>query len=176
MYHLSMWVYIGIGAAASAAVCGLIWFLVHRYRSREGFITMIWADGINEQDVENLREQVDLAMRDPDYQIIANYQIQWEQVRFRGRALADRRNVHVTTHPPRPNPAWMADSTAVSDNDQQTDTPWNRVIPTEASTLGPDPIPLAEVDRGPRITRFDILLNSQSPPKALKKQRKKRHV
>ena len=31
-------------------------------------------------DVEALREQVDLALQDPDYSIIANFQISWEEM------------------------------------------------------------------------------------------------
>jgi hypothetical protein len=31
-------------------------------------------------DVENLREQVDMALQDPDYSIIANFQINWEEM------------------------------------------------------------------------------------------------
>lgn len=70
-----MWAYL-IGAVISAAVMGLVWFLVDRRRRRA--ITVVWGDGLTAEDVENLRSQVDIALQDPNYRIITNYQVHWD--------------------------------------------------------------------------------------------------
>ena len=41
-------------------------------------IRLVYAEDMDMNDVEALREQVDLALQDPDYSIIANFQISWE--------------------------------------------------------------------------------------------------
>ena len=41
---------------------------------------VVWAEDLNPEDVDNLREQVDLALVDPDYSIIANYEVHWEEM------------------------------------------------------------------------------------------------
>lgn len=43
-------------------------------------IRVIYADGMDIQDVEELREQVDMSLQDPDYSIIANFEIRWEEM------------------------------------------------------------------------------------------------
>jgi hypothetical protein len=43
-------------------------------------IRIVWGEGMDEGDVENLREQVDVALQDPDYSIIANFEIRWEEM------------------------------------------------------------------------------------------------
>jgi len=48
---------------------------------------IVWADQLNPEDIDNLREQVDLALVDPDYSIIANYEIHWEEMGSNGRLL-----------------------------------------------------------------------------------------
>lgn len=48
---------------------------------------VIWADDIADVDVEQLREQVDLSLVDPDYSIIVNYEVHWEEMSARDRLL-----------------------------------------------------------------------------------------
>jgi hypothetical protein len=48
---------------------------------------IVWAEDISEADVEALREQVDLALVDPDYSIIVNYEVHWEEMGSRDRLL-----------------------------------------------------------------------------------------
>jgi len=48
---------------------------------------IVWAEDISEADVENLREQVDLALVDPDYSIIVNYEVHWEEMGSKDRLL-----------------------------------------------------------------------------------------
>lgn len=40
---------------------------------------IIWAENMNADQTEELREQVDLALQDPDYSIITNFQVNWEE-------------------------------------------------------------------------------------------------
>jgi hypothetical protein len=48
---------------------------------------IVWGEGLSDIDVDNLREQVDLALVDPDYSIVANYEIHWEEMGSRDRLL-----------------------------------------------------------------------------------------
>ena len=48
---------------------------------------IVWAEQLSVDDVDNLREQVDLALVDPDYSIVANYEIHWEEMGSSGRLL-----------------------------------------------------------------------------------------
>jgi len=48
---------------------------------------IVWADRISEMDVLDLREQVDLALVDPDYSIVTNYEVHWEEMGARDRLL-----------------------------------------------------------------------------------------
>jgi intein/homing endonuclease len=48
---------------------------------------IIWADDLSENDVEALRDQVDYALVDPDYSIIVNYELHWEEMGSRDRLL-----------------------------------------------------------------------------------------
>lgn len=50
-------------------------------------IRIVWADELSEPDVDNLREQVDLSLVDPDYSIITNYEVHWEEMGSNGRLL-----------------------------------------------------------------------------------------
>lgn len=48
---------------------------------------IVWAEGLSDVDVERLREQVDLALVDPDYSIVTNYEVHWEEMGARDRLL-----------------------------------------------------------------------------------------
>jgi hypothetical protein len=48
---------------------------------------IVWGDRISEADVLDLREQVDLALVDPDYSIVTNYEIHWEEMGSKDRLL-----------------------------------------------------------------------------------------
>jgi hypothetical protein len=48
---------------------------------------IVWAEGLSETDTEMLREQVDLALVDPDYSIVTNYELHWEEMGSRDRLL-----------------------------------------------------------------------------------------
>ncbi len=48
---------------------------------------VVWGENISDADVEMLREQVDLALVDPDYSIVANYEVHWEEMGSRDRLL-----------------------------------------------------------------------------------------
>ena len=50
-------------------------------------IRIVWAEELSDQDVSNLRDQVDLALMDPDFSIITNYQVHWEEMGVQGRLL-----------------------------------------------------------------------------------------
>jgi len=43
-------------------------------------IRIVWGEDMSEGDVEDLREQVDMALMDPDYSIITNFQVNWEEM------------------------------------------------------------------------------------------------
>jgi hypothetical protein len=48
---------------------------------------VVWAEGLDVADIELLREQIDMSLMDPDYSIIANYQLNWEEMSSNGRLL-----------------------------------------------------------------------------------------
>jgi hypothetical protein len=48
---------------------------------------IVWAEGLSDADTEALREQVDLALVDPDYTIVTNYELHWEDIGSRDRLL-----------------------------------------------------------------------------------------
>lgn len=48
---------------------------------------IVWGDKISEMDVMDLREQVDLSLVDPDYSIVANYEVHWEEMGSKDRLL-----------------------------------------------------------------------------------------
>jgi hypothetical protein len=48
---------------------------------------VVWAEGLSDSDTDALREQVDLSLVDPDYSIVANYEIRWEEMGSRDRLL-----------------------------------------------------------------------------------------
>lgn len=43
-------------------------------------IRIVYGEDLDMADVEFLREQVDMALQDPDYSIIANFEIRWEEM------------------------------------------------------------------------------------------------
>jgi hypothetical protein len=43
-------------------------------------IRLVYAEDMDAADTEALREQVDLALQDPDFSIVANFQITWEEM------------------------------------------------------------------------------------------------
>lgn len=48
---------------------------------------IVWGENLSEVDTDDLREQVDLALVDPDYSIVANYQVNWEEIGAKDRLL-----------------------------------------------------------------------------------------
>jgi hypothetical protein len=50
-------------------------------------IRIVWAEGMSDNDVDVLREQVDLALVDPDFSIITNFEVHWEEMGSNGRLL-----------------------------------------------------------------------------------------
>ena len=50
-------------------------------------IRIVYGEDLNISDVEALREQVDMALQDPDYSIIANFEVRWEEMGADGRLL-----------------------------------------------------------------------------------------
>jgi hypothetical protein len=48
---------------------------------------LVWAEGLSDADVDALREQVDLALVDPDFSIVTNYEVHWEEMGARDRLL-----------------------------------------------------------------------------------------
>jgi len=48
---------------------------------------VVWAEGMDTGDIEALREQIDMSLMDPDYSIIANYELHWEEMSSNGRLL-----------------------------------------------------------------------------------------
>jgi len=50
-------------------------------------IRLVYAEDMDAIDVESLRDQVDLALSDPDYSIISNFQVNWEEMGADSRLL-----------------------------------------------------------------------------------------
>jgi hypothetical protein len=50
-------------------------------------IRVVWGENLSQIHVEELRAQVDLALQDPDYSIIANYEINWQEFGSNDRLL-----------------------------------------------------------------------------------------
>lgn len=48
---------------------------------------LIYAEDMDESDVENLRNEIDQALMDPDYSIVTNFQVNWEEISARDRLL-----------------------------------------------------------------------------------------
>ena len=43
-------------------------------------IRIVWAEGMDVDDIEELRDQVDMALADPDFSIVTNFQVNWEEM------------------------------------------------------------------------------------------------
>lgn len=71
--------------------------LVHRDKLRQAQasiatrhmtpIRVIWGDKLSQAHMDDLRAQVDLALQDPDYSIIANYEINWQEMGSNDRLM-----------------------------------------------------------------------------------------
>ena len=48
---------------------------------------VVWGENLDETQIDELREQVDLAIMDPDFSIVANYQVNWEEFGSNDRLL-----------------------------------------------------------------------------------------
>jgi hypothetical protein len=48
---------------------------------------VVWADKMSEVDVESLRDQVDQAIIDPDFTIVTNFEVHWDEIGSRDRLL-----------------------------------------------------------------------------------------
>ena len=48
---------------------------------------VVWAEGLSDNDLDDLRAQVDWSLADPDYSIVANYEIHWDEMNTSGRLL-----------------------------------------------------------------------------------------
>lgn len=52
-------------------------------------IRLVYAEDMDEADTEALRDQIDLALMDPDYSIVTNFQVVWEEFNVQGRLNSD---------------------------------------------------------------------------------------
>lgn len=50
-------------------------------------IRLVYAEDMDAADTDALRDQVDLALQDPDYSIVTNFQVTWEEMNSNGRIL-----------------------------------------------------------------------------------------
>lgn len=50
-------------------------------------VRLVYAENMNQAQTEALRDQIDLALQDPDYSIITNFQVTWEEMTPQGRLL-----------------------------------------------------------------------------------------
>ena len=50
-------------------------------------IRIVYGEDLDMSDVDALREQVDMALQDPDYSIIANFEVRWEEMGANQRLL-----------------------------------------------------------------------------------------
>jgi hypothetical protein len=48
---------------------------------------VVWADKMSEIDTENLRDQVEQSIADPDFSIVTNYEVHWDEIGARDRLL-----------------------------------------------------------------------------------------
>lgn len=51
-------------------------------RQRAPSIRLITAEGLTEEQLDNLREQVNRAFTDPDFSIITNYNVNWQEIQI----------------------------------------------------------------------------------------------
>lgn len=50
-------------------------------------VRLVYAEGMDVADTEELRDQIDMALMDPDYSIVTNFQVTWEELNSNGRLL-----------------------------------------------------------------------------------------
>jgi hypothetical protein len=50
-------------------------------------IRLVYAADMDEGDTEALRDQIDLALQDPDYSIVTNFEVVWQEMNSNGRLL-----------------------------------------------------------------------------------------
>lgn len=50
-------------------------------------VRVVWGDKIDEPTTDQLREMVDLALMEPDFSIVANYEINWQEIGAQERIL-----------------------------------------------------------------------------------------
>jgi len=48
---------------------------------------IVWGDNLDKSQIEDLRTQVENSMQDPDYAIVTNFEVHWEQVEHNNRIL-----------------------------------------------------------------------------------------
>jgi hypothetical protein len=48
---------------------------------------IVWADKMSEPDTEAVREQIDQALIDPDYTVVTNFELHWDEIGSRDRLL-----------------------------------------------------------------------------------------
>jgi len=48
---------------------------------------VVWADKMSGPDTDSLREQIDQALIDPDYTIVSNFEVHWDEIGSRDRLL-----------------------------------------------------------------------------------------
>lgn len=48
---------------------------------------VVWADKMSEMDVDNVRDQIDQALIDPDFTIVTNFELHWDEIGSRDRLL-----------------------------------------------------------------------------------------
>lgn len=48
---------------------------------------IVWAEGASEIDVDGIRDQVDQALIDPDFTIVTNFELHWDEIGSRDRLL-----------------------------------------------------------------------------------------
>ena len=51
--------------------------------TRANAINIVWAENITAEDLNRLREQIDMAMIDPDYVVMTNYAVNWNRIDLR---------------------------------------------------------------------------------------------
>ena len=50
-------------------------------------VRVVYAEDMDAADTEELRDQIDMALMDPDYSVVANFQINWEELGSNNRLL-----------------------------------------------------------------------------------------
>lgn len=48
-------------------------------------VRIVWADGLGPEDVNALRDQVDFALMGPDFSIVTNYELNWQEITAEAR-------------------------------------------------------------------------------------------